>query len=718
MTLRERLTLGLLAAAMAAGALAWWARDPIREIAVMPPELSIAPTEAVARVIDLATEEARPSDGGRRPVAEASESIEPGEPTAAPLGTLRVLVRSQDTHELLCGVRLFLVPAGDASWSSMHASGSRGRPGAGPATGEDGVAEFEVPLGQAYALKAWNSGAEDVHVSPFSRAETRELVFELPTEHDLPFVGRVLAFEDDQPVRAARVSIAGFDDLMGLETDAEGYFDAVVPSWQKLYARVEAPGYGLAFDDVGPGHESRAQARVIRLHESARLTVLVLAPDGAPLEGVQVRLSTESRHLKQSTNPGLGFSVGDVEWSCKTGGDGWCTVADLPPYAPLMVECTKAPSLRRMEATPISLAPGETEEVVFRVGSGATIAGYLIDEARESAGGVQIWLVPAEAKVSRYLDQNHDPAAKTVTRDAGWFEFTDVADGIWWVGPAPGGLYASRAEVVEVLDGVADREVYLEGTRGLYIEGRVVDPSGAPIEEACVSLNGADEPVWLSDWTDKEGRFTVGPLAQGSFLVSATSVASGHAPSEPVLVEAGDEEVLIQLHLAGAIRGRLVDGTTRAPQKGCVRAVAAGNPTLWPKVHTTWADEAGEFELQGLEAGLYHLAADTERQEFALEANVAVAAGAPPSGVLLESWPGATIHLRYWGAQPYCWFRAKLDEAVVAAEGIERGQLSTHVVPAGTIRVESYSEGRDVPEVHEVALAAGEEKELVLGRGE
>jgi hypothetical protein len=183
-------------------------------------------------------------------------------------------------------------------------------------------------------------------------------------------------------------------------------------------------------------------------------------------------------------------------------------------------------------------------------------------------------------------------------------------------------------------------------------------------------------------------------------------------------VEAGGDEVLIQLRLAGAIRGKLVDGTTRTPQRGCVLAVAAGNPTPWPSLHTTWADEAGEFEFQGLEAGLYHLAADTEGQGFALETNLSVATGAPASDILLESWPGATLRLRHWGAQPYCWFRAKLGEAVVAAEAIERGQMSTHIVPPGTIRVECYSEGCDVPEVHEVALAVGEEKEIVLGRGE
>jgi hypothetical protein len=308
-----------------------------------------------------------------------------------------------------------------------------------------------------------------------------------------------------------------------------------------------------------------------------------------------------------------------------------------------------------------------------------------------------------------------DPAARTKTNPSGQFEFADVADGTWWVGPSPQSPFVPRAGVVDVVDGVVGRRVLLELTRGLFIQGGVIDRAGAPIEGVFVAVSSEQEQVWLSDDTDAGGRFTIGPLARGTFLVHAMGTFNGYVDSEPISVQAGGEDLSIELHPGGVLRGTLVEGAEL--KNGRVILTAVGNAQPWSSGwQMAWTDETGAFLFQGLEPGLYHVAASTDGEGFALQRDVAVALGSEAPGVVLQAEPGARLLVRYEGSQRFANFRAKLGEVVVAGDGIERGAMSTHVVPAGTIRVECSWPGLESPEVHEVSLAVGEERELVFGK--
>jgi hypothetical protein len=130
-----------------------------------------------------------------------------------------------------------------------------------------------------------------------------------------------------------------------------------------------------------------------------------------------------------------------------------------------------------------------------------------------------------------------------------------------------------------------------------------------------------------------------------------------------------------------------------------------------------WTREDGVFAFDGLEGGSYSLTASTERQETAIQREVAVEAGGAPAEVRLEARPGATLVLRYEGDRAYAHFCARLDGAVLAFDRIERCAASRAVVPAETVRVECSWEGLAAPEVHELTLAAGEERELAFGKG-
>jgi hypothetical protein len=719
MTLRARLALGLSAAALVAGVLL--TRSGAPDARPGRPRAELEPVEPIAAVLaapvesaaaDVRLEEARSESAGRRAIAEGA-SMEPGEREDWSPGVLRVHVRARDTGELLSGVHVVIKPVRDASQSSARSDEATPSIEA-ERTDEDGPVEFEVPPGVSYALRATRAGIYDdvaeQSVPALSPAETREIVLELPTA-DLPFVGRAVAAETGEPLPGASFSI---DRSLRGSTDENGYFEARVPSWKALWVTLVAPGYARAVAGTRRGHESRATPLVFRLQRSARLCALVLARDGTPLEDVEVRLETSSRNVEQSS-----FAAGgplypyDLQWNGKTEADGRCSVGDLPPRVLLEVECWTA-GLRHREAD-LLLSPGEVREVVFRIGSGATVSGRLIDADGANADGVRIWLRQERISAPGYSKTNSLPEATTVTAAGGRFEFADVADGTWWVGPPRGGPYPASAAVVEVIDGVPDRTVLLHVQRGLFVEGRVVDPAGAPVEKVFICLSDEQETPWPmdgtpADVTDASGEFLVGPVARGSYILSAE--ASGWVRTEGIGVEAGDRGLVVRLEPGGWIRGTLVDGESGAPAHGLVTVRAAGVAS------GSLTDEAGRFEIERLAAGLYHVSATTAGRGFAQATDVAVVAGVPPPDLLLRTRPGALLHVRYAGARSHGSFDVLIGDAVVASASVKRDGLVSRVVPAGSLRVECSWEGCAEPEVHELTLAVGEERELVFGSGE
>jgi protocatechuate 3,4-dioxygenase beta subunit len=722
MTQRTRLALGVLAAALVAGVLVTWGRAPGARPAL--PRAESQPVAAGPAALDeIATADApldgaRPEGGDRRSIAAESGSIEPEERADGSSGTLRVLVRSRDTGEPVGDVRLLLVPTGTLESSSTHIVGAKARLGESPVTGADGLAELEVEPGQRYLLKPlphgfFCEGVNDVRIKALAPRETRDIALELPALDALLFVGRVVAADTDQPLAGASVTVAACN-LSGRNrttADADGYFEARVPSAGAYYAMAETPGFARGIAGIVRGHESRAEAVVFRLHRSAQLSVLVLARDGTPLERVQVQLNTDPNNVNQSSSPADRVRIGNLVWSGLTGADGRCSVRELPPFVPLEVECWQEGGMRNEKGDPLHLDPGEVREAVFRIGTGATIAGLI--DGSEGSEGIRIWLVRAEAGVRpRYLEEYEMHSAETVTAAGGGFEFADVPDGTWLVGFAPGGPYPTLTEIVEVVDGVAGGRVYLGGSRGLHIEGLVVDRAGAPIEGASVQVTAQGAPGSLGDDTDENGAFSVGPLEPGAFSVYASEV--GYTDSGVILANAGDRGILLQLHVAGSLRGRLMSEATGAPVEGLVTVSLVRRSEPWSGWLTTRTDEQGEFDFDGLEPGLYQVVASTEEGECAFEGPVAVVAGSQAAETLLEARPGARLLVRYGGSQPYVHFRAELDGAIVAADRIQAGSQFRRTVPAGTIRVECF----EAPGVHEVALAAGEEKELVLGGGE
>jgi protocatechuate 3,4-dioxygenase beta subunit len=213
--------------------------------------------------------------------------------------------------------------------------------------------------------------------------------------------------------------------------------------------------------------------------------------------------------------------------------------------------------------------------------------------------------VRLEGKIEiRILDPDGDPAGKaTVTIGAsGWGGSTVPNSGVhhfWNLPPGPmtilvwGHGHPNEKRVVEIPAG-GKATVTVRLTRGVAMEGVVVDGEGKPIAGAKVSANHLDDEGWSLSLargeTDEKGRVRlVGlrPLVH-KIEVEAEGLAPGTGTADP-----RGGEFRIRLTRGGLLRGR-VEGAT---DKGVVEARGA-------VVQRAITDDAGRFEIR-LPPGLY-----------------------------------------------------------------------------------------------------------------
>ncbi|MFY0525842.1 carboxypeptidase regulatory-like domain-containing protein [Archangium gephyra] len=128
---------------------------------------------------------------------------------------------------------------------------------------------------------------------------------------------------------------------------------------------------------------------------------------------------------------------------------------------------------------------------------------------------------------------------------------------------------------------------------------KVLGARGEPVEEASVSLSlGGGETV-REEGTDARGSVHFGGLVPGRYLAKVR--APGYLTSEPVPVEAWDEETLpvpVVLREGLTLSGRVRDA--RGVPVGQADVVLTGDGT---SVGSTRTDARGRFTLPGLVPG-------------------------------------------------------------------------------------------------------------------
>jgi hypothetical protein len=273
----------------------------------------------------------------------------------------------------------------------------------------------------------------------------------------------------------------------------------------------------------------------------------------------------------------------------------------------------------------------------------------------------------------------------------------------------PAETISPLADVVEIPDGSAEIVHDITVYRGLYIRGRVLDPSGAPVKGGYVSAMSEDARVFIGAQVEKNGSFASGPLVPGSYRLNA-SAYDGSAGSEPVTARAGDENVELRCRAGSAATGRVVDAKTKEPCRANVAVASRASKSIM----MLECEADGVFRFKGLEPGPCDLGAHTEDGRAGILRGVELTSGSQIEGLVIEVSPGAHVRVRNESKAHVVSVNVLSQGVPVSLDGVEPGTSHVFVAPAGhvTVRFQAIKvEGK--PE-RELDLAVGEEKEVVF----
>jgi len=663
----------------------------------------------------LADEAAATDEASRRePVGEAA--ADDGEPTA----TVRATVLLERSGEPRAGANVHVMVAQPNSARAMSIEHER--------TDDDGRCELVVPANRAFALQVGASvpradatvGFARVDVEPLRAGETRDVELRLPHGADVACFGRVVAEEDDRPLRGARVArdrregpdfaMLPSDDEDAVESDADGLFRIDVASWKPMPVfSVMLDGYGPALLQPDLSHADPAAPMRVALQRSAHLVARVTGPGAAG----SLRVATDGYQLALPS--GAYLRADDPTWIAPL--DRGRAELALPPRVPLRVELILGDAEPR-RFDDVTLAPGETREIELALGGGARLTGRLVDQHGAACGDVELWLAayalagdPREGGRAHLYSGDDDRVRATATTGAdGRFGFDDVAAGAYWVGPKPPRFpgaagpesLAHLATAVVIPPDETRVEVELVAPRGLWIQGRVLDPFGEPASGESVRARSGELGGFVSARSDRDGAFTLGPLALASYTVASSSTK--YAEADPVTAFAGATDVVLRLREAGGLRGIVVDAATGAPLASQTCVSLGDTPRV---LGSTQSD--GAFEHRGLEPGVYTIAAATGSGLAGVARGVEVHAGDDGSDApaRVELAPGARVTVLYVGPSTYANFVVFANDVPVDNDGLHTGTTAEAVVPAGRVRVELRTRA-GLEDVRELDLAAGE----------
>ncbi len=726
--MRSRFLLVALGALLALAVVLWMRASP--GAAVPEP----ASRSAESTVPDIAPQLVQPAQDEPRVDRGVVEPAAPPAPAAAASPStwtgVRIRVVAEEDGKPVANVRV-RARNDDEKQSWKEVKRSHGVVNEEPITGADGVAELELPSGTPYEIHVRYDGEHTVvakrTVDPaLAAGEVREISISLRLQPDVVMHGRVIDRETNAPIADARVGLSrDWKRLIAGEeqrTDRDGRFVLAARSERNAIFGVRAAGYEPALVPPMNGHETPETALEIALSPVATVRVTVRDSGGTPMPGLRVTFETAMYRFGRPDGMSLlrAGRSGNATFAATTDAGGVAFLADLPPRMPLEGALLRGREQLLRAPEVLTLTPGESRAIEWRLGSGCTIHGIAREVDDRPAADLEILLETAWApRPIQFEPFSSRPRRATKTDAEGHFAFADVGPGNWWIGPAPAkrtvpkiveaDAAAPTSHVVTVAPGLARLDVEIRVHRGLTIEGLAVDPAGTPTSGAMIMLTRPTDKLFAYEHVD-EGRFVLGPLEPGEYELRAQSHGE-FVSSEPVTARAGDRDVVLRMRAGGVLRGTVVDKATGKAGPASV-VVRPHTPDDWAFSHPS-ANEKGVFELPGLAPGLYDIAASTSNGQAGIVRDVEVAAG-ETRDVRIEVEPGARVRVRYEGPWPSCNLTVLVGEVIVSADGIEKGTERLFDAPAGAVVVRMFNHAEDKGFDLPLTLAVGETRDLVF----
>jgi Carboxypeptidase regulatory-like domain len=701
---RTLVLLGLLIVALA-GVWGFWSQDEKR-----PPVRRDAPAVPAAKETEAV---------GGIPATERVSAEDPDASAPAAAGRLVVQCVARSNQRPLSRVRVRAKYDDDGMGYGLRGPerASSGRPGEELLTDDEGRATFEVESGRALRVSAndlehFVSREESGVVPALSPGETRAFRLEHDAGETARFCGLVVARESGVPLGNAEVCVNGKPRTT---TDAAGRFELDYASHLVPGLRIDARGFGPAAVAAGPGYESAERARRIALERAGSLVIALHLPETQAV--ARVTLRAKGYEIMQDQVFSASVDPPDLEWEATADAHWVCRFAELPPNVGLVADVTGSTGLLFHAAEPIVLAPGETRRLEWDL-RGCDLVGHVFEEDGKVAPGIMLWLLRAEPGGFRsYLVgyRSNDVVGRATSGEDGSFRFRAVAPGAWILGPepkdlqpgvTPGDAIAPSPIEVTVRPGEPQISVDVHLVRGLYIRGRLVAPDGTTgVQGSVFATSSAGDH--LQAGAAKDGVFTLGPLARGTFSLQGVAYQT-YCRALAVAAQAGASDVVLRLRQGGEVAGRVIDGESGA---GVVAAITVGGEDDSWTIRRTEAD--GSFRFDGLEPGRYTLFASTTAGQAGELPGVVLDAATPAKGLEVVLKRGARLRIRYEG-RGIAQASVRRNGASIAGDGIEGGKNATWIVTPGRMSVHFRYPGIEKPEVQDVEIAPGDERELVF----
>jgi 5-hydroxyisourate hydrolase-like protein (transthyretin family)/peroxiredoxin len=476
-----------------------------------------------------------------------------------------------------------------------------------------------------------------------------------PQARQFRLSGRVF-LPDGSPAAGATVTLQLISDVQNpavhtRTTDAEGRYDfgrlavpmvdAKKPGSGRISANLEGYGFDVfsVFFRVLEAEEPRflqvtEEEATWDLHLAVAVLVTgtVVAPDGTPLEGVNVSL----RSVGFEGPPGhVGYiSLFPEQIAPTTGADGRFAFGGLP--AGLRAECW---IVKEGYVTVRALLTENGENRFALPPAGAIEGRVIFGDTRKPAGGVPVtvnpWLfrptsatpLPARATTDergRFLLEGVPECSGTVMADISRLGWEYVAE---------------RAFNVAVRAGETTSGVVLTLTKGGILRGRVVDgETGAPVPMAQVSVLRGGSGRWENYGllaTDDDGRYSIRLPANDEYTIRLAqvpgyfndwSIRTSELP-KVVVPEGGEVEApLLEAIRAGDITVKVL-GPDGKPAAG-IQIVAYASSAELAALFSSRTDQNGRLEVKGQKPGVsLQLAARNEDGALRGEGQITPVAG-------------------------------------------------------------------------------------------
>lgn len=406
------------------------------------------------------------------------------------------------------------------------------------------------------------------------------------------------------------------------------------------------------------GDRTSATSETASFQYENSLTGVVVNMEGLPVAGCSVALST---HID------LVFVGEKVDTSqdqtTRTDAGGRFTFTHVEPRQSYKLSFKhKDYAFKEIESVPVG-ERGPSEEPPIQLSNGATLQGYVKDEAGNNVDGATLVL---DGLV--YQGAPYDPPDRIVktTDNRGWYSFENVSPGQrMLVLTASGYGTVSLNNLDFKKDEVVPKDFTLQ--IGEMIRGRVVT-LGQGVPDAKVQAFSITNTSGISRGeavTDATGEFTLENLTPGEYNVLAG--AKGYRPGHVTRQKTGSDNVMIELAKNAEVCGRVIDGDSGAPVTSFTCRLRTNNgqgvPTSATEYVETFNHPNGEFCMTGIPAGPFVIEASAPGFAPSFSAPVTVTQGQNPPPTAVRLTKGGTISGRIVDA---------------AGKPVARARITTH----------------------------------------